>query len=220
MRDEFNEARRSYLEQYGDALAANRILRATLFAVSLALVGALVLSIAMFSWAKTQKPIVVRVDDAGRTTPIAGTGAPFAPEPQDLRYFLAEFVQLYFSRIAGSAEDRYSRSLYFLDSKLANAAIEDERRAGSLKQFEHDGSEEIDIEIKNIVLQDLRAKPMKAAVDFEKVFYPRGERRETRRERYAGYFEFVIQDKVPNSFVLVNPLGMTITYFRVDAAFR
>ena len=42
-------------------------------------------------------------------------------------------------------------------------------------------------------------------MDFEKVFMQRGERRELRRERYAGYFEFVVQEHVPNNFVLVNP---------------
>ena len=80
--------------------------------------------------------------------------------------------------------------------------------------------EEIDIDIKNIVLQDLRSKPMKASVDFEKIFYPRGERRELRREGFTGSFEFIIRDHVPNAFVMVNPLGITITYFRVDAAFK
>jgi type IV secretory pathway component VirB8 len=31
---------------------------------------------------------------------------------------------------------------------------------------------------------------------------------------------FVLRDQVPNAMVLVNPLGLTITYFRVDQAFR
>ena len=77
----------------------------------------------------------------------------------------------------------------------------------------------MDIEIKNVVLQDLRSSPMKASVDFERVFYPRGERREIRRETFTASFQFVVMDKVPNSYVLVNPLGLAITYFHVDAAF-
>ena len=83
-----------------------------------------------------------------------------------------------------------------------------------------EAAEEIDIEIRNIALQDLRSNPMKAAVDFEKVHFARGERTELRRERYTGSFEFVLQDKVPPSFVLVNPLKLTVTYFRVDEAFK
>jgi len=31
---------------------------------------------------------------------------------------------------------------------------------------------------------------------------------------------FVVKEHVPNSIVPVNPLGLTITYFREDQAFR
>src|SRR5262249_42343594 len=103
--------------------------------------------------------------------------------------------------------------------KLSQAVMEEERKTQSLAKFVRDGSEEIDIVVDNIALQDLRVVPMKATVDFEKIYFSRADHHELRRERYAGYFEFIVQD-VPNAFVLVNPLGLTITYFRTDAAFR
>jgi type IV secretory pathway TrbF-like protein len=215
-----DDAKRAYLEQYGDALVTNNYLRVTLLALSVVLIAAIGLSFAMFSWAKTQKPLVIRIDEIGRATAVNYTGFAYAPEAPELRYFLAQFVQLHYARLVGSAEERFSRSLYYLDAALARAVIEDERKSARLAQFARDGSEEIDIDVKNIVLQDLRTRPMKASVDFDKVFYPRGERHETRRERYTGSFEFVIQEHVPNTFVLTNPLGITITYFRVDAAFK
>jgi type IV secretory pathway component VirB8 len=31
---------------------------------------------------------------------------------------------------------------------------------------------------------------------------------------------FVLKDQVPNAIVPVNPLGLAITYFRVDQAFK
>lgn len=215
-----DDAKRAYLEQYGDALVTNNYLRVALVAVSVCLIAAVGLSVAMFFWAKTQKPLVVRIDEIGRATAVNYAGFAYAPEAPELRYFLAQFVQLHYARLVGSAAERFSRSLYYLDATLARAVIEEERKSASLAQFARDGSEEIDIDVKNIVLQDLRAKPMKASVDFDKVFYPRSERRETHRERYTGSFEFVIQEHVPNTFVLTNPLGITITYFRVDAAFK
>ena len=92
-------------------------------------------------------------------------------------------------------------------------------KTNRLQSFLREGTDEIDIVIRNIALQDIRSVPMKGTVDFDKVFYSRADHQELRRERYAGYFEFVVQD-VPNSFVPVNPLGLTITYFRTDAAFR
>jgi type IV secretory pathway component VirB8 len=147
-------------------------------------------------------------------------GYAYTPEAPELRYFLAQFVQLHYARLVGSVEERFSRSLYYLDASMARSIVEEERTGQKIAQFSRDSSEEIDVEIKNIVLQDVRVKPMKASVDFEKIIYPRGERRELRRERYSGYFEFVVQEHIPNAFVLVNPLGLTITYFRVDAAFR
>ena len=220
MEKQFIDAKRAYLEQYGGALVTNTYLRVALFAVSVALLGTLALAFAMFSWTKTQKPLVIRIDEIGRATAVNYAGFAYAPEAPELRYFLAQFVQLHYARLLGSDEERFGRSLFYLDATLARAVIEDERKNPQLAQFVRESSEEIDIDIKNIVLQDLRARPMKASVDFDKVFYPRGERRELRRERYAGYFEFVIQDKIPNAFVLVNPLGITITYFRVDAAFK
>ena len=220
MEKPIDDAKRAYLEQWGDAVVTNNYLRLALVAMSLCLIAAVGLSFAMFSWTKTQKPLVIRIDEIGRATAVNYAGFAYAPEAPELRYFLAHFVQLHYARLVGSTEERFSRSLYYLNATLARAVIEEERKSASLAQFARDGSEEIDIDVKNIVLQDLRAKPMKASVDFDKVFYARGERRETRRERYAGYFEFVIQEHVPNTFVLTNPLGITITYFRVDAAFK
>jgi type IV secretion system protein VirB5 len=220
MEKQLSDAKRAYLEPYGDALVTNTYLRLGLLAVSAALLGSLVLAFFMFSWAKTQKPLVIRIDEIGRATAVNYAGFAYAPEAPELRYFLAQFVQLHYARLLGSVEERFGRSLFYLDATLARAVIEEERKNPKLAQFARESTEEIDIDIKNIVLQDLRAKPMKASVDFDKVFYPRGERRELRRERYAGYFEFIIQDNVPNAFVLVNPLGITITYFRVDAAFK
>ena len=32
--------------------------------------------------------------------------------------------------------------------------------------------------------------------------------------------DFVMRDAVPNGFIRVNPLGLQITYFRVDQAFE
>ena len=220
MEKQLGEARRLYLEQYGSILVTNTYLKAVLLFVSVALLGCLFFSVAMFNWAKKQKPLIVRIEDGGRATPINLGTFTYTPEAPEVRYFLAQFVQLHFSRLLGSVEERFGKSLFFLDSKLSQAVIEEERKNQSLAKFVREGTEEIDIDIKNIALQDLRARPMKASVDFEKVFYLRGERKELRRERYAGYFEFVVQENVPNIFVLVNPLGLTLTYFRIDAAFK
>jgi len=39
-------------------------------------------------------------------------------------------------------------------------------------------------------------------------------------ETFVAQIDFTLQDRVPNEFVRVNPLGGQISYFRVDQAFE
>ena len=57
-------------------------------------------------------------------------------------------------------------------------------------------------------------------MDFEKVYIRLGNRQERERETFVAQFTFVLRDQIPNAVIPVNPLGLTITYFRVDQAFR
>lgn len=220
MEKTITEARRRYLEEYASVIVTNNYLKVSVLVLSAVLLGMLILTFQVFSWANGKPPLVVRIDEVGRATAVNYSGSSYRPEAPEIRYFLGQFVQLYFSRLIGSVNERFGKSLFFLDQKLSQAVIEEERKNHAIADFVREGAEEIDIEIKNIVLHDLRLTPMKASVDFEKIYFPRGERREIRRERFAGSFEFVVQGSVPTSFVLVNPLGLTMTYFRVDAAFK
>ena len=43
---------------------------------------------------------------------------------------------------------------------------------------------------------------------------------ENKRETFVAQLTFALKDQIPNAMVLVNPLGLTITYFRVDQAFQ
>lgn len=208
-----------YLEQYGVALVTNNHLRVAVFALSTALIVMICITGAVYAWAKSQKPLIVRITDVGRAEAVAYSSYGYTPQDVELRYFLAQFTQLHFGRMAATVKERFEKSLYFLDRKLSQAVVEDEQKKRSIAKFIVEGSEEIDITISNVALQDIHSVPMKGTVDFEKVYYSRADHQELRRERYAGYFEFVVQD-VPNSFILVNPLGLIITYFRTDAAFR
>jgi type IV secretory pathway component VirB8 len=57
-------------------------------------------------------------------------------------------------------------------------------------------------------------------VNFQQVLYAPGTRVERERQTYIAQIDFVMRDHVPNEFVRVNPLGLQITYFRVDQAFE
>ena len=75
------------------------------------------------------------------------------------------------------------------------------------------GSDEIEIQVKNVTLDELTRAPYKAAVDFDKIFYGLGSRQKKKRETFVAQLTFVLKDQIPNAMVLVNPLGLTITYF-------
>jgi type IV secretory pathway component VirB8 len=66
----------------------------------------------------------------------------------------------------------------------------------------------------------LRTPPYKATVEFEKVVYASPDHAEVRRIHYVANFVFVVKMPVPNALIPVNPLGLTITYFRDDQAFE
>ena len=69
-------------------------------------------------------------------------------------------------------------------------------------------------------LTELTTAPYKATVTFQKVFYSPGTRSERDRQTHVAQIDFGLRDHVPNEFVRVNPLGLEVSYFRVDQAFE
>jgi type IV secretory pathway component VirB8 len=57
-------------------------------------------------------------------------------------------------------------------------------------------------------------------VDFDRVYYGPGSRQPRLRETAVARITFVLRDQIPNAVIPVNPLGLAVTYFRVDQAFR
>jgi type IV secretory pathway component VirB8 len=98
--------------------------------------------------------------------------------------------------------------------------MEANKKTKAIETFLAAPAEEIDIQVKNVALEDLRKAPYKATVDFEKVYYATADHAEIRREKYVASFVFTVREHIPNSLIPVNPLGLTITYFREDQAFQ
>jgi type IV secretory pathway component VirB8 len=110
--------------------------------------------------------------------------------------------------------------MYFLDGRLADAAIEEDKKTKMIETFLAGRGDEIEINVRNVSIEDLRTSPYKATVEFDKVYYTAADHQETKRERYMAHFVFVVKDRVPNAVIPVNPLGLTISYFREDQAFE
>ena len=81
-------------------------------------------------------------------------------------------------------------------------------------------ADEIDIVVQNVSLSELAKPPYKASVSFQKLLYTPGTRQERARQTYIAQIDFSLRDHVPNEFVRVNPLGLQVSYFRVDQAFE
>ena len=77
----------------------------------------------------------------------------------------------------------------------------------------------VDVEIKNVILDDLRQSPYSARIEFEKVYSNPADHSELKRERWTASVTYVFRENVKNNELAVNPLGLTIVRFRADQAF-
>ncbi len=202
----------------------NTYLKIALLCVSLVAVGLLVLNLRTQTKVEHLKPLVIRIDDVGRAQAVqydtltyqpAGPGAGAEVLPHAVRD----------EALCADARDRQGalRGVPVLPrrrDRRCHDRPEPARRRRS-RPSSPGASDEIEIQVKNVTLDELKSPPYKAAVDFDKVYYsfgqPAGERSARRSSRSS---RLSCEDQIPNAMVLVNPLGLTITYFRVDQAFQ
>jgi type IV secretory pathway TrbF-like protein len=210
---------RKYLEQHAAVLVAGRHLRVALLCVTLVCLGLLALNLRTLHTLGSFKPLVVRIDDVGRAEALSYGSFTYQPHEAEVKYFLVQFVSCYYGRIRATVRENFARSLYFLDGRLADAILRAYRKNRVIENFLAGQGDEIDIDVKNVTIEDLRQPPYKATVEFEKIYDAGRDRVEGRRERYTASFVFIVRDRVPNAWIPVNPLGLTITYFREDQAF-
>jgi type IV secretory pathway TrbF-like protein len=214
-------AKRQFVELYGSALVMNTYLKIALVLVSLVALGLLALNVRTVSTYAHVKPLVIRIDQVGRAEAVAYDATTYRPQAPELRYFLTRFVALHYSRLRATVQRDYPDSLFFLDPALADATMAHNEQSRVLETLLTDPSgDETDIDVKNVTFGELGTPPYKASVDFDKRLFTPGTRQERKRETYVAQMDFVLRDAVPNAFIRVNPLGIQITYVRVDQAFE
>src|SRR5437667_2622715 len=216
---EYGEVRRRYVEQYGSTLVMNTYLKLALLCLSVVAVGLIALTLRIQRAAQQVKPLVIRIDDVGRATAVTEASLTYTPQAPELKYFLVQFVTSHYSRLRATVRQQYAESLYFLDGRLADATIDANKKAGTIERFLTGSSEDIDVHVKSVTLEDLRQAPYRATVAFDKVYLSAATRTELKRDTYVAHVVFVLKDQVDNARIPINPLGLTITYFREDQAF-
>jgi type IV secretory pathway TrbF-like protein len=206
-------------EYYGSTLTTNTALKAIVLLLSLVIA---VLGFALLrstNAALHVRPLVIRVNDVGHADVVKYEDFTYKPQAPEIRYFLTQFTVDYYSRNHKTVAQRYVEALYFLDRPLFSAVDARDRRSQWLPKFLRSSDDDTDVIVDNVVLEELRAEPYRARVEFTKIFSTSAGS-ESRRERWAAEFVFRINRDVPNALILHNPLGLAITYFREDQAFQ
>lgn len=217
---EITRAAQRYLEENASPLVENtwqRIVILTLVAVC-GLLGALTY--------RSQRalaymhPMIVRINDVGRAEAIDYRNFAYRPQEAENKYYLTRWAELYFSRNRFTIERDQTNALYFLNGDVQHAVIEQERKDNFITTYRNDATlPYVDVEVKNIVLDDLRQSPYSARIEFEKVYTNPADHSELKRERWVASVTYVFRDAVKNNELAVNPLGVTIVRFRADQAF-
>lgn len=218
---EITRAAERYLEQYGDPLVMNTYLEVTILVLAgiIVLLGALVYRSQMAL--ASVHPLIVRISDVGRAEAIDYRNFQYRPQEAENKYYLSHWAELYFSRNRFTIEREQTAALYFLNSDVQRAVIDQERKDDTIGKYLADSSLPfVDVEVKNVILDDLRQSPYSARIEFEKVFSNPADHSELKRERWTASVTYVFREQVKNQELAVNPLGLTIVRFRADQAFK
>jgi type IV secretory pathway TrbF-like protein len=217
----FQNAKRLYLESCGDPMVTNTYLKIALVLVSLVAIGLGLVDLRTIRTFQNFRPLVIRIDDLGRAEAINYHNLEYKPQDAEAKYFLSRFCALYYRRNRYTIQDDFSKSLYFLDGKLADGILDAYRKDDIIKKFiTNFASPEIDVDVKKVALEEMQTPPFRARVDFYMVYYAPADHSELKRDLYTANFVFLFRSQVPNELIPINPLGLTITYFREDQAFK
>lgn len=217
---EISRAAQRYLEQYGDPLVMNTYLKVTILVLA-----AVCLALAALVWRSQRAlaaihPFIVRINDVGHADAIDYRNFQYRPQEAENKYYLTRWAELFFSRNRFTIERDQTNALYFLNGDVQRAVIDQEQKANTIANYAKDSSLPfVDVDVKSVVLDDLRQSPYSARIEFEKVYTNPADQTVLKRERWTATVTYVFRDQVKNSELAVNPLGLTIIRFRADQAF-
>jgi type IV secretion system protein VirB5 len=217
----FQDAKRLYLESYGDPMVTNTYLKIALVFVSLVAIGLALVDLRTIRTFENFRPLVIRIDDLGRAEAINYHNLEYKPQDAEAKYFLSQFTKLYYRRNRYTIQNDFAKSLYFLDGKLANGILDAYHKDDIIRKFlTNTSAPEIDVDVKKVALEEMQDPPYRARIDFYLVYYSPADHSELKRDLYTGNLVFIFQSRVPNELIPINPLGLTISYFREDQAFK
>ena len=205
----FQNAKRLYLESCGDPMVTNTYLKIALVLVSLVAVGLALVDLRTIRTFQNFRPLVIRIDDLGRAEAINYHNLEYKPQDAEAKYFLSQFCALYYRRNRYTIQDDFSKSLYFLDGKLADGILDAYRKDDIIKKFiTNSAAPEIDVDVKKVALEEMQTPPFRARVDFYMVYYSPADHSELKRDLYTANFVFLFKSQVPERIDSNQPLGL------------
>ena len=204
----FHDAKRLYLESYGDPMVTNTYLKIALVVLALVCVALALIDLRTIRTFENFRPLVIRIDDLGRAEAINYHNFEYKPQDAEAKYFISQFTRLYYRRNRHTIQDDFAKSLYFLDGKLVSGILDGYRKDDIIRKFlTNTSASEIDIDVKKVALEELDTPPYRARVDFYMVYYSSADHSELKRELYTANFVFLFQSRVPNELIPIKSAG-------------
>ena len=218
---EITRAAERYLEQYGDPLVMNTYLKVTILVLAvICLVLAGLIYRSQMALAGVH-PLIIRISDVGRAEAIDYRKFQYRPEEAENKYYLTRWAELYFSRNRFTIERDQTNALYFLNGDVQREVIKQEQKENTIANYAKDSSLPfVDVEVKNVILDNLRQSPYSARIEFDKIFTNPTDNSLLKREDWTASVTYMFRNEVKNNELAVNPLGLTIIRFRADQAFE
>lgn len=218
---EITRAAERYLEQYGDPLVMNTYLKVTILVLCTVCLILAALTYKSQRALANMRPLIIRVNNVGQAQAIDYRDFRYRPQEAENKYYLTRWAELYFSRNRFTIERDQTDALYFLNSDMQRAVIAQEQKSNTIQNYRNDSTlPYVDVEVKNVILDDLRQSPYSARIEFEKVFSNPQDQTVLKREQWTASVTYVFRPVVKNEELTVNPLGLTIVRFRADQGFN
>src|ERR1700704_1725430 len=145
---EITRAAERYLEQYGDPLVMNTYLKVTILVLCVVCVSLSALVYKSQKALASMHPMIVRINEVGRAEAIDYRNFQYRPQEAEDKYYLSRWAELYFARNRFTSERDQTAALYFLNSDVQRAVIDQDRKANIILNYRNDSTlPYVDVEV-------------------------------------------------------------------------
>jgi type IV secretory pathway TrbF-like protein len=131
--DQLTPSGRQYVEQIGAAMVGNLYLKISVLCLAVVAIVLLFVNVGIYQTFHHLKPLVIRINEVGRAEAVTYDSFAYQPHEAEIRYFLMDFVQRHYSRQRATVRESYPRSLYYLEGRLAENIIAENKKKRQLK---------------------------------------------------------------------------------------